>query len=156
MGFSTPSPLLFQESSRAASRELSGTTEQLLGPGRPPRSLPQPRAPERRAFGFRKLSPHSPLASTSAPRPTAEATDGTAACGNSARVASHLARHKKNQEVPRRAPSAHPTRRGPTPRTKPQGKPSTPLPDASPLFFLNYGFTGIINQRLVSYDYDTV
>ena len=63
---------------------------------------------------------------------------------------------QKTQEVPRRARSAQPTRRGPTPRTRPWGKPSTPLPDASPLFFLNYGFKGIINQRLVSYDYDTV
>lgn len=132
-----PSSGLFTPLSLAFSGERSGGFQ---GVGWDHRAAPAGRpavspSPGRRAFGFRKPSPHSPLASTSAPRPTAEATDSTAACGNSARAASHLARHKKTQELPPRAPSAQPRRRGPTPWTRPRGKPSTRLPDASPLFF---------------------
>ena len=140
VGFSPPSPLLFQESGRAASRELGGTTEQLR-----PAAPQSPPAPGAGAPSLRLQKALPSLSSRLHIR--AQAYSGghrqhrrlwkLRPGGVSPRET------QTSQELPRRASSAQPTRRGPTPWTRPRGKPSTRLPDASPLFFLNYGFTGI-------------
>lgn len=149
--FRPPLPCFFQESGRAASRELGGTTEQ---PGRQPRSLPSPGRRGAEPSAWKALLTPSRL-HIRAQAYTEPRRRCTVACGNL--PGRRLTSRDTNPGTPATSPSAQPRRRGPTPGSEgPRGKPFGDDSAYAFRYFFKLWLHRDLNQRLVSYDYDTV